>query len=76
MPQSPDELKSALKLAVVNKLTDIWISKSDTLPTQKPPNTKGVISRDKVYEAMDKTFLNNFPPAGPAMKFWNTVFFA
>ncbi|MGH8797792.1 MAG: hypothetical protein ACREXI_12105 [Caldimonas sp.] len=61
---------------VINKLTDIWIGKSDALPTpQKPPNTKGVISRDKVFEAMDKKFLNNFPPAGPALKFWNTVFF-
>jgi len=61
---------------VINKLTDIWISKNDTLPTpQKPPNTKGVISRDKVVEAMDKKFLNNFPPTGPALRFWNTVFF-
>ena len=50
---------------MVNKLTDIWISKNDTLPTpQKPPNTKGVISRDKVYEAMDKKFLKNFRRPG------------
>ena len=61
---------------VINTLTDIWIGKNDALPgPQKPPSTKGVISRDKVFEAMDKKFLNNFPPGGPALKFWNTVFF-
>ena len=61
---------------MVNKLTDIWIGKKDTLPTaQKPPNKSGVVDRAKVFEAMDKKFLNNFPPSGPAMKFWNTVFF-
>ncbi len=61
---------------VISKLTDIWVGKMEDLPTpQKPPNVKGVVNRDKALEAMDKKFLNNFPPSGPAMKFWNTVFF-
>jgi hypothetical protein len=36
---------------VIDKLTDIWIGKNDAPPgPQRPPSTKGVISRDKVLE--------------------------
>lgn len=44
--------------------------------TAEAAQCQGVVNRDKAVAAIDNKFLNNFPPADAAMKFWNIVFFA